>query len=131
MTIHQIIYGALKDSAELAAIFQGNIFPLSTKKQKLPAIIYQVEQTEVNHSKTSKSIFDVYYLRLHLFSEDYLELVNATRIIKDLLDFKELSDKEGNTVIELSRFDSYTEDYTISDEMFTQTVNFNIYVIPN
>jgi len=130
MTVQEIIYAVLSGSADVNEIFHGNIFPLSTKKQMLPAILYQVEQTEVNHSKTGPSILDVHSLKLHLFSEDYLELARANKIIKSLLDFKEMTDGLGETVVELARFEGNTEDYSTTDDMFTQTLNFSLFISP-
>ncbi|MBS9525913.1 hypothetical protein KI659_17970 [Litoribacter alkaliphilus] len=131
MTVTEAIYHVLSESEELKAIFNDRIFPLSTKKQKLPSLFYQIFILDVNHSKTGGSKLDEYALKLHLFSLDNLELTKAQEIVRNLLDFKEITDDEGNTLIEYFRFTGYTNDYLETDEVFNATVNFTFFTARN
>jgi hypothetical protein len=126
MSIQEAIYNLLSNSQPLLNIFGYGIYPLSSKKQKLPVLFYSVSQTEVNPTKTSKSLFNVYSLTIDLFSMDYIELCNASDILKNILDNKEILN--GNEVlVNVCRFQGFTEDYNTTDELFTKTVNFNLY----
>ncbi|SIS88576.1 hypothetical protein [Belliella pelovolcani] len=129
MSIEEIIYNVLSESEDLKSIFGDNIHPLTSKKQKLPALMYTIFLTDVNHSKNSKSIMDIYTLRLHIFSEDYKEVIDAVDIIKELLDYKELVDDDNNILIDLIRFISYTDEYEEKPELFNRSIDFSIHKV--
>lgn len=129
MKIEEIIYNLLNESEDLKSIFGNNIHPLTSKKQKLPSLMYQVFLSDINHSKTSKSVMDIYTLRLHIFSEDYKEVIDAVDIIKELLDYKELLDDEDNILIDLIRFISYTDEYEEKPELFNRSMDFSVHKV--
>lgn len=128
MTIEETIFEVLSGSTELEEIFKGNIYPLTGKKSKLPALMYQIYQTDTENTKLSPSLKDLYLLKLHLFSEDYSDVVNSIGILKELLDFKEFTDDSDNIIIDLIRFESYTDDYEEKPELFNRTMTFSMHV---
>ncbi|ERM82386.1 hypothetical protein P872_18495 [Rhodonellum psychrophilum GCM71 = DSM 17998] len=131
MSVEEIIYTVLIENLELKDIFNGNILPLTSKKNILPCMLYQVYQVETNATKTSKSLKDDYILKLHIFSEDYKLMIDSVNIIKELLDFKELTDSEDNIIIDLIRFQSYTDEYEELPELYNRTLQFQFHQIRN
>ena len=128
MTIEETIFEVLSGSTELQEIFNNNIFPLTGKKSKLPALMYQVYQTDTEHTKLTSSLKDLYLLKLHLFSEDYSDVVNSIGILKDLLDNKEFTDQDDNIIIDLIRFEGFSDDFEEKSELFYRTMTFAMHI---
>ncbi|WP_215225856.1 hypothetical protein [Echinicola shivajiensis] len=127
MLIEEVIYDVLSNSTELSNIFGANIFPLVGSEGKpLPILLYQINQVDVNHTKTSKSLQDGYLLKINVFSEDYKQVIDAVKILKELLDFKSFTDEEDNVIIDLVRFSSYTDEFEESSEVYFRNINFEL-----
>lgn len=126
MKIEEIIYNVLSNSADLTEIFGDNIYPLSAKKNTIPVLLYQVYQYDVDNTKTTKSLKDSYLLKLHIFSDDYMNVINSVDILKELLDFKEFSDEDDNVIIDLVRFEKYSDEYEQGAELFNRTLEFTL-----
>lgn len=127
MKIEELIFYVLSNSEDLENIFGDNIYPLSGKKNSLPVLLYQVYQYDAEPTKTNKTLKDSYLLKLHIFSEDYLDVVNSVDILKELFDFKELIDDNDNVVIDLVRFDKYSDEYEEKPELFNRTIEFTLH----
>ena len=128
MKIEEIIYQTLSGSADLVEIFGENIYPLSGKMNQVPVLLYQIYQYDEESTKTSASLKDAYLLKLHVFSEDYKEVIDTGDILKDLLDFKELTDLEDNVLVDLVRFSKYSDEYENGAELFNRTYEFELQV---
>lgn len=129
MKIEEVIYKVLSESDDLKEIFNNNINPLTSKKQKLPALMYQVFINNINATKTGSSLYDEYILRIHIFSENYIDVINGVDIIKELLDYKEFTDDEENIIIDLIRFVSFSDVYEEKAELFNRTLDFSLYKV--
>ncbi len=125
MEIEKYIYELLTGSQDITGLFGDNIQPLSGKKTKLPVILYQLFQTGTETSKNKGELKGEYILKLHLFSENYLDIMAASDICKELLDFKEVMDGE-ELVIDLIKFMKYSNDYQENAEVFTRTLEFSL-----
>ncbi len=128
MKIEEIIFEVLSGSTDLEEIFGSNIFPLTGKKSKLPSLMYQLYQTDTENTKLSPSLKDLYLFKIHLFSEKYSDVVNSIGILKGLFDFKEFTDENDNVIIDLVRFESYTDDFEEKPELFYRTLTFSLHV---
>ncbi|NHE57956.1 hypothetical protein [Cyclobacterium plantarum] len=129
MSIEQIIYDTLKDSVPVNNIFNGNIFPLTgSNGKKLPILLYQIYQVEAEATKKTASLKDTYLLKLNIFSEDYADVVNSISVLKVLFDNKTYVDIDDNILIDLIRFDSYTDEFQENSEVHFRTMNFNVFV---
>lgn len=106
-------------------MFGDNIQPLSGKKTKLPVILYQLFQIGTETSKTKGELKGEYILKLHLFSENYLDIMAASDICKELLDFKEVTEDEA-LVIDLIKFIKYSNEYQENAEVFNRTLEFSV-----
>lgn len=125
MEIETYIYDILINSEPITDLFGDNIQPLSGKKTKLPVILYQLFQIGTETSKTPGELKGEYILKLHLFSESYLDIMAASDICKELLDFKEVT--EGETlVIDLIKFIKYSNEYQENAEVFNRTLEFSV-----
>ncbi|WP_200974431.1 hypothetical protein [Echinicola sp. 20G] len=132
MTVEEIIYQVLSASTELQAIFGENVFPLvGSSGKKLPVLLYEVKQVEVDHTKVSKSLKDGYLLKLNVFSENYKEVVDSVTILKELLDYKTFTDEEDNVVIDLVRFESFSDEFEENSELYHRGVNFTLLLFSN
>ncbi|MDR7130689.1 hypothetical protein J2X69_003046 [Algoriphagus sp. 4150] len=128
MSVEEVIYDVLSNDVNVTNIFGSNIFPLSAKKSKLPALMYRIFITDTNETKLTPSLKDFYILRLHIFSEDYMDVINAVKHLRNLLDFKEFSDDEDNVVIDLIKFESFTDEYEEKPELFNRVMDFSMHI---
>lgn len=127
MDIEEILYTLLKEDESLNEIFNGNIHPISGKKNKLPVLLYQLFQIDSEQSKTKGELKGEYILKLHVFSEKYTDVIDSIKKLKELLDFKLIEDN-GITVIDLIRFNSFTDEYNESSELYNRTLNYSIFI---
>lgn len=125
MEIETYIYDILINSEAITNLFGENIQPLSGKKTKLPVILYQLFQIGTETSKTKGELKGEYILKLHLFSENYLDIMAASDICKELLDFKEVTEDEA-LVIDLIKFIKYSNEYQENAEVFNRTLEFSL-----
>ena len=125
MEIETYIYDILINSEAITDLFGDNIQPLSGKKTKLPVILYQLFQIGTETSKTKGELKGEYILKLHLFSENYLDIMAASDICKELLDFKEVTEDEA-LVIDLIKFMRYSNEYQENAEVFNRTLEFSV-----
>ena len=125
MEIETYIYDILINSEAITDLFGDNIQPLSGKKTKLPVILYQLFQIGTETSKTKGELKGEYILKLHLFSENYLDIMAASDICKELLDFKEVTEDEA-LVIDLIKFIKYSNEYQENAEVFNRTLEFSV-----
>ena len=125
MEIETYIYDILIESEAITDLFGDNIQPLSGKKTKLPVILYQLFQIGTETGKTKGELKGEYILKLHLFSENYLDIMAASDICKELLDFKEVTEDE-TLVIDLIKFIRYSNEYQENAEVFNRTLEFSL-----
>ena len=123
--MEKYIYKILESSTELEAIFGDNIQVLSGKNNKLPVILYQLFQVGTETAKSKGELKSEYVLKLHLFSEDYKDIMAASDICKELFDFKEIVE-EDEIVIDLIKFMRYSNEYQEKAEVFNRSLEFSV-----
>ncbi len=55
-------------------------------------------------------------------------MVDSVAILKDLLDYKSFTDEEDNVVIDLVRFEGYSDEFEENSELYHRTLNFSVLV---
>jgi hypothetical protein len=125
--IEPYIYDVLVNDSVLSNIFT-DVQPINGKENILPIILYQIFLVDTEDSKNSKVLKEEYILRLHLFSEKYIDVISGVKRLKEMFDNVELFDEDDNVIVNLIRFFGYKDEYDTTSELYNRTIDFKLLI---